>query len=332
MHDDHYISLVHKQLSGDISQGERGQLEAWLQASPDHRHLADTVQKTWELSDGFSETVNLDLDKDFRAIEQKIGEDGTVVRPLFPRSWLLRVAAVFALVVGGYFVWNALQNPAETFHTASTTDQPSTDAIQLADGSKVWLNENSNLEYFTSTTGDERWVKLAGEAFFEVAKDPTKPFIVETSTGEVRVLGTSFSVLNRTGDIDVYVTAGRVLLSPKGISRSIIMTSNERGRYQKNTFELVKEASPSLNEIAWHTKKLNFENVPLLEVMEVLSKHHDVSLELENQDKALLDCPVNVTFDNKSIEVAVETLATILRAEHRKDGERGYVLVGGSCE
>ncbi len=77
--------------------------------------------------------------------------------------------------------------------------------VKLADGTKVWLNSASSIEYPTQFVGPSRRVKVSGEAYLEVSKNPEQPFIVETGRQEIKVLGTSFNV-NTYGDKGRYLT------------------------------------------------------------------------------------------------------------------------------
>ncbi|MGV6945845.1 FecR family protein [Sphingobacterium kyonggiense] len=83
-------------------------------------------------------------------------------------------------------------------------------SLVLSDGSKVWLNSESELEYLASFSTKERRVKLKGEGYFEIAKDPKRPFIVETNLMEVRAVGTAFSVKSYTDEPKVILTEGKI--------------------------------------------------------------------------------------------------------------------------
>lgn len=95
----------------------------------------------------------------------------------------------------GENAWKAGQNAAVRYH-AVTTPTGGFYALTLPDKSKVWLNAESRISYPTIFTGKERRIEVTGEAYLEVAKDPSKPFIVSTGDAEVRVLGTHFNVRN----------------------------------------------------------------------------------------------------------------------------------------
>jgi ferric-dicitrate binding protein FerR (iron transport regulator) len=333
MKDDQYILLIQKQLTGDITPHEQSLLDGWL-ASADNQRVAKRIQKAWTLSEGFSQDVDLDLEADFQKIENKLGghwQQEAKIRTLIPRRVLLRVAAVILLLIIGRFAWENFVATDVVYALATTTDQPSDAPIELLDGSKVWLNAETKLTYFTTPVKNERRVKMEGEAFFEVAKDASKPFVVETPSGEVTVLGTSFNVSEKTvGHVAVAVATGKVELSPKGSDSAIILLPNEKGIYNADNSELIREDSKNLNELAWRTKKLVFDNTTLSSAISTIQDFYHVSIQIENKD--LENCPLTATFDNKPIGTVLETLTTLLGAESEQLATGEYVLKGGKCQ
>ena len=170
MKKDHYILLVQKQLAGEITPAEQNSLERWLEASTENQQVAQYIQKAWALSEGFSRDIVLDMDADFQKIEHKLLADDPQnqvrVRPLLHRRWLLRIAAVFVLLATGSYIFEKYLTPGTKYQVASTSDKASEKPIELVDGSKIWLNEHTQLSYFTTSISKERRVKVEGEAFF----------------------------------------------------------------------------------------------------------------------------------------------------------------------
>lgn len=333
MKDDQYILLIQKQLAGDISPQEQSQLDGWL-ASADNQRVAQRIQQAWVLSGGFSQGVDLDLEADFKQIERKLGghwRQETKIRTLTPRRVLLRVAAVALLLIIGRFAWENFVATDVVYALATTTEQPSDVPIELLDGSKVWLNADTKLTYFTTPVKNERRVKLEGEAFFEVAKDASKPFVVETSSGEVTVLGTSFYVTERNlGHVEVAVATGKVKLSPKESDSAITLLPNEKGVYNADNSELIIEDFKNFNELAWRTKKLVFDNTTLSSAILTIQDFYHVTIQIEN--KNLENCPLTATFDNKPVGTVLETLTTLLGAASEQLPTGEYVLKGGKCQ
>ncbi|MBK7131283.1 MAG: FecR domain-containing protein [Bacteroidales bacterium] len=109
--------------------------------------------------------------------------------------------------------------------------------ISLPDGSKISLNRNSQLTYRENFGKKNRNVKLTGEAFFEIAPDASKPFIIDAGKADVRVVGTSFNVItnNTESEVEVYVKTGKVILSDKSGSQSIALEPGFVGKMDSKT-------------------------------------------------------------------------------------------------
>ncbi len=336
MKEDLYTSLIHKNLSGDISPKEQQELNAWLQESTDHQVIADHIRQTWKWSANFNTEVDLDLEADFAQLQKKVSADAkpkpqvATERTLPKRNnWWAMAAGLLFLVVGGFVFRQFFQGQPE-IKIASTTAGQTID-LQLADGTRISLNENSSLHYPTAFKAGERRVELKGEAFFEVAKDPGKTFIVSSPNSEVRVLGTVFSVedYDQSDFVTVAVQEGKVQLQGKGKRDQLILTAKEQGLYQKGKNLLVKKQNQSLNNQAWHTQRLVYKGETLTEVLEDLNDLFKVQIQLENP--ALAECPFSGTFNKQSIEAVLQTISGVFGMSVEKSEENNYSLAGGNC-
>ena len=150
--------------------------------------------------------------------------------------------------------------------------------ITLPDGSKVWLNAASSLKYPVVFTGDERKVEISGEAYFEIAKDATKPFKVHLNNMEVEVLGTHFNVngyedeasINTTlleGKVKVQTATGAKFLAP-GQQAQLKPSGNISITNDISIEEIV----------AWKDGNFQFENSDIKAVMRQLARWYDVDV------------------------------------------------------
>lgn len=146
-------------------------------------------------------------------------------------------------------------------------------SITLEDGSKVWINAASSLEKL-NFTATERRVKLIGEAFFEVAKDSTRPFIVETAQQTVRVLGTKFNLKSYPNQKETLtLVEGKVATrSQKDKEATLIAGESitlDKGEILPETF---KE-----NNLLWKEQVFAFEDETLAEILDKVSKWYNVT-------------------------------------------------------
>ena len=150
--------------------------------------------------------------------------------------------------------------------------------LVLSDGTKVWLNSDSKLEFPNTFVGDERRVKLAGEAYFEVAKNKAKPFRVEVERVEVVVLGTSFNIHAYDEAVKTTLVEGAVKLNVAGKAYSL--SPGFEANVDQGGVKIVK--SDVYEQIAWKDGKFVFREKRLEEVMSILSRWYDFEIFYQN--------------------------------------------------
>ena len=190
--------------------------------------------------------------------------------------------------------------------------------ITLPDGSKITLNNSSQIKYREDFVA-HRDVQLQGEAFFEVTKG-SSAFTVVSKQLKVTVLGTSFDVLDR-GDqhAAVYTVSGKVKVNHA--TKEVTLLADQYCRI--NNQELQKAEGFDRNIIAWKTAVLTFEQKPVREVLAALEQYYQVQFEI-NED---LDCLVTVTFVEKDLEQAVDMLEKITGLKIEKSVD-DYTVTG----
>lgn len=155
----------------------------------------------------------------------------------------------------------------------------------LSDGSKIWLNAGSELKFPVDFVGEEREVFLEGEAYFEVSKDQRHPFIVHTSRGAVKVLGTGFNVRDYSDEAKVVTTLvnGSVAYRSEGrpaepvvLQPGFQIEDREGGNLQPRKVDVMMY-------VGWKDGKYIFENTTLEEIMQVLSRWYDVAVLYRNE-------------------------------------------------
>lgn len=156
--------------------------------------------------------------------------------------------------------------------------------LKLADGSRVVLNSDSRLVYPGSFSGQERRVELTGEAYFEVAKDAERPFIVETTTGEIRVLGTAFNLSAYPDDDRMHTTLveGSVAFTAPGSSASRVIVPGEQIMYDKEYGTVQVQQVDVRSFTSWQEGKFIIEAMRLEDIMKRISRWYDVEIFYQN--------------------------------------------------
>ena len=224
--------------------------------------------------------------------------------------YTVAVAAGFVLLIGFGWMFYFYQRPVRTL-IVSTNIQ--TQCIQLPDGSKVTLNRHSQLSY-PETFNKERIVKLNGEAYFEVSKNPKKPFRVKANGVTIRVLGTHFNVNAYAADslVESTLLEGSVSVSNNANGKQMILKPNETAIYRKSTGILSMHINANAqNEISWREGVLSFNDISMGEIARQLSHHFNVTIQIKSEQ--LRNYKLNARFkQNETLEEILEMLAPIV--------------------
>lgn len=182
---------------------------------------------------------------------------------------------------GGQLQYNVQNNTSSISYNTLSIPRGGQFKITLPDGTNAWLNAASSLRYPTAFTGKERMVEVTGEAYFEVAKDAAKPFLVKANNGvTVQVLGTSFNI-NAYADeeaINTTLLEGSVKIWKD--EESVILSPGQQVRIKAAKMNLMKDVNVN-KVIAWKNGLFNFEDDNLGEVMRQIARWYDVEVVFE---------------------------------------------------
>ena len=155
--------------------------------------------------------------------------------------------------------------------------------LTLSDGTRIWLNADSRLEYPLTFSGNMREVKLKGEAYFEVVKNTEAPFVVKTDLGEIKVLGTQFNVKCYPEEpvIATTLVSGKVSFTNPALSPATIQPGQQL-TYKKGADQATLRPVNVRNYVGWRENLLIFQSESLENIMQVLSRWYDIQVIFEN--------------------------------------------------
>jgi hypothetical protein len=202
--------------------------------------------------------------------------------------------------------------------------------LVLSDHTVVWLNAGSRLIYPSEFTGDEREVILFGEAFFEVAKDKSKPFIVKTSDYRIKVLGTRFNVSAYLGDdvSQTVLTEGSIELNMnnKGLfGHGVMLKPNELFSLNKGMNETKIQKVDPAKYVLWKDGIIKFENEDLSRVLKKIERYYDIQISLKNplDSSILINGKLDLKDDKNEVVYYVSKVA---KRKYVKLNERSYTI------
>lgn len=318
-----------KYFSGNLSPDERRKIEEWRSESDENASEFLEFHTTWKLSLNQEADTKGALNLVMNRIEQNetpAKRSGYLNLGLF-----LKYAAVAVLAIGIlFYAKNSGIGVSEQLAVESTDNL---EIIALPDGSVVTLSQNSTLTYDKEFASDLRNVSLKGKAFFDIRRDESRPFIVNTDQSKIEVLGTSFLVNTESDNAltEVVVKTGRVAVSKKesAPSETVELVAGEVGRLVVDAVVFQKSSIENYNYLAWKTKLIEFNNEDLKSVIETLREVYGVSIVVS--EEGIYNCQMSAKFDNQPIESVLQILSRTFNLELTKSGKREFFLSGKGC-
>ena len=302
--DDSMDVLITKKLTGErLSEREELILGSWLESDPMHRKQFLQLKLVYQRES--SESIS----KYEKEVWGKLNKNASTAKTAYGYNYVLKWAAVF-LLVSSILAIIYYQKPATIpnevvamnfIEKVSLPGQKITTV--LPDGTTVRLNSGSKLIVPEKFSGDSRIVKLEGEAFFEVMRDASKPFIVDVGTYQVTVLGTSFNINGLKGE--VAVKTGKVRVSAHS-GDQVDLNPEEMVGVLKDGLSLVAHFDPDY-VFGWTDQKLVFRDNDIYEVFRRVEKWFDVKISyperVENKDL------FNGTFNNPTLKEVISSIS-----------------------
>ncbi|RRB04727.1 FecR family protein [Larkinella rosea] len=333
---------------------------AWRRENPEHQAVLDQAKALMytvrrqpvDLSD---DEVRQEVQHLVTQFRQRKQTERPETEPLEPvvwwnrRVWLRGAASILVVLGLGFLlvrqnsrpeptVYRQLvsEAPTELLEKTNTNREPLT--LVLADGSAITLEQNSRISYPKQFTGSFREVYLSGEAFFEVAHNPGKPFLVYANETVTKVLGTSFRIraFDTGPEVAVAVRTGKVSVYPKTAFRKttsgtvqepagVLLIPNQEVVFNRKTEQLQKGRveKPELVAIATHVQELDVEDVPVTQVLEKLEKAYGI--ELVYDKNRLEKCPITAQFSDETLANKLEFICRAIGATYQV--QDGRVLI-----
>jgi len=294
---------IAKRDMGPWSESDASMLEAWLAESAAHRVAYYRLNAAWEES-GRLRALGGAIVPTASTPPAEEPEEGGVRKPrrkvfALAASVLIAAIGVIAATTAGHFwPWGS---------TYETTVGGLT-AVPLEDGSRITLNTDSELRVKLAPT--ERRIELGrGEAFFEVAKDPTRPFIVHAGNQRVIAVGTQFSVRRERDEVRVVVTEGAVRIETDTVSRVApqLVSAGASARSGAGNVHVQKKSTEELEQtLSWRSGTLTFRDTPLADAIAEFNRYNTRKIVIE--DPAIAALQVGGVFRPTNLDLFVHLL------------------------
>ena len=372
---DRFIVLLARQLVGTIDTKEQVELEKILRSNPDLRLRADMFYGMWDQEKNISAAGEMDeafmrhllrFRSDFLPEDEHTFFTFQTEQPPVKKSYtiffnrrkpMLAAGLVFVILLSVYFIFSqsqrANQLKAEQISSVITKYGNKT-KVSLPDGSQVWLNAGSRLDYTNSNFNQSlREVKLIGEAYFDIAHVEGKPFIVRSGNMRIRVLGTKFNVKaypeeqnietslikgsveitikDRPDDKYILRPNEKLVVSNEGLTRKSTTINqaklNISGKEYADIVAL-KKVDYSVNEnlvieTAWVENKLVFHSEKFSDLAKKMERWYDIQIMFRNADKAAYR--FTGIFTTETIQQALQAMQVVHSFQFVKNDNIIYI-------
>jgi transmembrane sensor len=293
--------LLAKYMLGEAKLTEIELIDQWISASKHNLRYFTHFKLIWETSGvlKMESTINVeDAWEEFKELVEKSTRREAAIRQLQPQKRWMKIAAIWISIFGIAGLLYSILSPGKpVMLTAQTANQVRIDT--LTDGSVITLNKNSALYYPDRFAGNTREVKLQqGEAFFNIASNKHKPFLIRINDVLVKVVGTSFNIKSTGKNTEVIVESGTVQV----IRRKVIikLRPGEKVNINYKGDELRKEQNTDELYNYYRTHQFVLNNTPLWRVVEVLNEAYNSRIVIA--DKKLNNQPLTTTLKVGSLD------------------------------
>ncbi|RKD90915.1 FecR family protein [Mangrovibacterium diazotrophicum] len=337
------LEILIQYIEGSSDESVKTRVEEWLAKDESNSDYLTKVTKVWSNIDELKALAAIDVDTDWAFIEKrisakKVADSGTaVVRKMWWATPMLKIAASLLILVAlGSAIWYMLGNKPTTTEMAQNfyefnVPMGQKSSLTLPDGTKIMVNAGSTLRLPKQDMVGKREIWLEGEAFFEVTKNPSNPFYVNTPNIEVKVLGTSFNVraykdehlvettlvegkVNLTNryreedEVNLTPNHKAILLLDKDVKLSASVGRDYSQNLRLGRIQVSDEIDPQ-NAISWTKGKLVFKEENFEFIAEQLARFYGVRIHIE--DESLKSNKYSGTIKNISLEQALKALQMI---------------------
>ena len=306
-----------------ILSGEKGEQTDLL-----NRFLAGDINnsgKKWKDLSNMNSEEEINVDKAWNNVHSRLVMSGlklseSPVRTSFMRTAIFKVAAIGLILLGLGTVAVYMNNSGylSKNNTFIAGNDQKNILVSLPDGSKIYLNRNSEFSYRANFGKHGRNVKLTGEAFFEISPDLSKPFVIDAGKANVKVVGTSFNVITNNSEsaVEVFVKTGKVLVTDNSGTQTIQLDPGFVGTV--NSKISVKTVNSNPNYLSWKTGYLDYSGQKLSVVFKDLKRVYNMDIVAD--DSLILDNPWHSPIDNVDQETIIRLICTSFNLGYTIDG------------
>lgn len=332
--------LIQRYVTGTAVKEDRQWVENWMSQSQENRRMVQDLKKVWEQTP--LEDFDLDVEHAWEQFryrnlkkEKELSRNSIRQTPYKKRSGnhiFKAVAGILVILFSGlfaYYQFNMYERSLSAQVEASSmlqevkTERGEKARITFSDGTRVILNSASKIQFPKEFYDSEREVYLDGEAYFEVAHNSEKPFIVNSQDARVEVLGTEFNIRGWEEDpaVEIVVNEGKVSVQSLDANSEteVFLTKGLKTSIERGNEPVAPYMVDPIDYLLWTSGGIHFDNEPFYKVIRDLERQFDVHITVSVP--SLIEVPFTGTFQHAELNEILSVVAVAMEVGFRTDNQ-----------
>lgn len=332
--------LLHKYIQNAATKAELEEFWTLMATLSDNDLVQLDLQNLWNQKTAGDPSSEVNWDKAYQLLQQKIQAqqiDYTrKINAAKRKQYFFITAAASLMICVAVLAWKlsekgSIVNQQRTVSAATDKSKKRThQTINLPDGTRVILNENSKLDYPAAFNQSTRDVYLTGEAFFDVKHDAGKPFLVHTGKFVTKVLGTAFNIKAYPGEKEMSVTVarGRVQVQSDSTKKTLgVLSAGDQLVIDKISIGTSYAKANVDKVLEWKVSDMVFDNATVDEAAIALGNRFGVEFHFQNE--MLRRCRFTADFSNDSLKQSLDIICTLINANWKQDNNSSIIQMNG---
>ena len=328
--ENNFEALLVRYFEKKSSDEELLQLKEYLKESKENRKRFDELNEIYQLTDITSKGWLYDVDSNWNQLKNRIQSNSIapVVKMVSNKVFMLwKSAAVIALLLATTFMglYIADRTASDSRMVKFVAPKGEKSKVILDDGTLVWLNSGSELNYYLDKKSNQRKVDLTGEGYFDVSKNKDLPFVVHTKRFDIKVLGTQFNVSAYDNDIvnEATLKEGSISILNNRTGKFLDVKPGEQVKVNLKTNKMTVENVRVDHYMSWIENKLRFDNSSFSEVVKKLERWYDVKIILD--EELLYKERYTMTIKTESLREVMELIQITTPIHYKIEEEKVFI-------
>ncbi len=318
-----YLEWLVRFITDDLGEKDKAELTEWIKKDESNRKKLERFRYLWEKSHQLRSFDQINIKEDWEVVRPQLKSKYKLrAQKLTLSSFLMRVAVLLILTCGIVFGLYKIIHFVPKDDVVNIMSVDKIRDVTLPDGTWITLNKNSLITYNKHFNKNNREIYFNGEAYFDVIRGHSLPFVIRTSNSTIQVVGTSFNIRDDSSALTVTVISGKVwLYETANKQNQVKLVKNETASFKYATKKIIYGQNSDLNFLSWKTGRFEFVKTPTVDVLNTIASYYN--------KKLIIHIPVrdSITgvFENQPLDEILKEIE--LTSSLKIDNQEDYIIV-----